>query len=215
ARANREHRTLGGGGKDTETRAPLTARREVVPSGVLERDDDLVPLETHCVLANAETRIDDAAPGRNLELPLVPGTAQDARALAEAELAVPHLDRRRDPAGADGRAAMRAAVGESVQAAVDPDQPDAVAVDLEPVHGPFLRRVVDRQPSFTLRRRSHAGAATGRRKNVCAFRQRTLSRHSAGSCRSVCSGSSKSQCGKSLAYISVSAGRRNSIARTS
>src|SRR3989442_10686902 len=183
-------------------------------SRAFERHHHLVGLDAHGVGADAELVVDEAAAGCDLELPFVPRTAHDARAAAERELAVVHLDRCRDPACAERRATVRAAVGECVQLSADAEEPDPVAVDLEHPRGSLLRRLVQRQPRVPLAPGAHAAVGTGSRKKRWAFRQRTPSRHAAGSWRSVCWGSSKSQCGKSLAYMSVSHGRRNSIAAT-
>src|SRR5207302_6187336 len=181
----------------------------------LERHHDLVGLDAYDVGADAKLVVDEAPTGCDFELPLVPRTAHDARVAAERELAVLHLDRCRDPACAERRATVRAAVGECVQLSADAEEPDSVAVDLDHPDGSLIRRLVQRQPRIPLAPGAHAAVGTGSRKKRCAFCQRTPSRHAAGSWRSVWSGSSKSQCGKSLAYISVSHGRRNSIAAMS
>src|SRR5712691_3254389 len=155
-------------------------------SRAFERHHDLVGLDAHGVGADAELVVDEAAAGCDLELPFVPRTAHDARAAAEREFAAVHLDRCRDPACAERRATVRAAVGECVQPSADAEEPDAVAADLNHPHGSFLRRLAQRQPRLALARGAHGAADTPSRKKCCAFRQRTPSRHSAGSWRSVC-----------------------------
>src|SRR5712691_7695314 len=111
---------------------------------------------------------------------------------------------------------MWAAVSERVQLLADAIEADATPADVEHLHVSLAWCLGEWQPRLPFgRAHDRAAMGTGSRKKSVALRQRMLSRQSAGSCRSVCSGSSKSQWGKSLAYIRVSEGRRNSIARSS
>ncbi len=164
---------------------------------MVEGDDDLVAVDAYGVRSRTELRVYEASPGCDLELPLVPRAPHDARSPPKFESAGAHLDGGGDPAGAERCSAVGAAVGERVQLAVDPVEPDASAADLDVPYDALVRGLRERKTCLALRGPHDAG--TGSRKNSCAFRQRTPSRHSAGSWRSVCSGSSKSQCGKSLA----------------
>src|SRR5207245_2097288 len=118
--------------------------------------------------------VDEAAAGCDLELPFVPRTAHDARAAAERELAVVHLDRCRDPACAERRATVRAAVGECMQLSADAEEPDAVAADRDHPHGSFVRRRVERHPCLASAagRRRHHGTSLRHAFQFVSSRQR-------------------------------------------
>jgi hypothetical protein len=88
-----------------------------------------------------------------------------------------------------------AAVREGMEPAVDAEHCDAPCSDLDHPDGAGGRGLSERDASFARPARAHAVTGVGRRKKLIALEWATASRHSAGSLRSVCAGSSKSQCG--------------------
>src|SRR5437763_11924409 len=120
---------------------PATASRRRRP---VERDDDFFVVDANRVATDAQLLVDEAAPRRDVELPLVPRAPEDARVQSEGDLAVLVADRRGHAAGAERRATVRAPVGEGVERVGDAEEADAKTADLEQADGSFRGRLGDR-----------------------------------------------------------------------
>src|SRR5437660_269676 len=100
-------------------------------SGVVESNDHVVAVQANGVASDAEPIVHEGAACRDFEFPLVPRTTDDALGLPDGKGWTVGLDGCSDPARAEGRATVGAAVGEGVEGSGDAVQADAVAAHLE------------------------------------------------------------------------------------
>jgi hypothetical protein len=134
-----------------------------VPQG----DHELVALALHAVAPDPQAWVHDAAPGRDLEVPLVPWAAEQARRLAAYGGLLSELDAAHDPSGrAQRRAAVRATVRDGVVLPGDLVEADLVAAELE---HPDLAGAWSVGERHAHQRPGHARTAIGSEKKRAAF----------------------------------------------
>lgn len=130
---------------------------------MIQADDDLVTLRADCVAPHAQAGVDRAPPCRDLEVPLVPRTAQERAWRAQFERTAVDDDLGGELArAADRCASMRAAICERVQHLLHPEQPYPVTADLQQAHL-TLGRPLPYGKSDLARCRGHSEVATGSR----------------------------------------------------
>ena len=169
---------------------------ESLPGGrpqcrMAQADYDFVAVDADRVAAHAQARVDRAAAGGDVEVPLVPWAAHERVRGSKCGAAVAQLDRGCDPpAGAERCAAVRAAVGQRVELLAHAIEGDAVAAELD--HSPLAvrGRLGERKAQLVAHRGAHAVTGAGSPKKRAALRWATPSRQSAGRRFSVWRGSS-------------------------
>jgi hypothetical protein len=133
-------------------------------AGKIQAHDELVALGSHGVSPHAKAPVHGAAARCDLEVPLVPRAADERVRVARGQLAVPHLDPCDDLAPrAQGRAAVGAAVRESMKPAVDAEDGHASPADLDDPDSSGRRGLGQRDASFARPAGVHAETGVGRR----------------------------------------------------